>query len=434
MIRHREILRATWGIFHNAIASLNLTSEQRTRLLNLLVARNEAKWDAHYVSIDLGVTDQKEKDRAAYEAYLSFSSEIRDLVGNEGAQALYHAESFSGWRQNLHGTVTADLAIDGVPITLETESALANIYLDVLNGPEESRPRNSVPLPVDPQGALSETDQTILDRASNVLTPQQVSALKKSLVASRKEKTFLSEADGPRQATVLTPSTAKIASPGGGPSSKTSQSADALRVANDDVIRHRAMLRNTWLNFHEVIASFDLTPENQTRLLNLIAAQGEAIIDAHAAAQDIGETDQKNLNRSEVDAYSSLTFEIAELIGHAGVRALEHNQSLLGARQIVRDSFGVDLAMAGIPLTPDQEIAMAQIYHDAISWPFKTSPDKNGQVPVDTQTGLSEIDRRILDNASAVLSPDQISVLRKSLVTTQEEMQLLIASRGKNAP
>ncbi len=198
---------------------------------------------------------------------------------------------------------------------------------------------------------------------------------------------------------------------------------------------HRVYLRNAWRNYHEVVSSLGLSPENEIKLINLLCAQDERAIGVARNAASTTEPSQLKAWAASVDlAHSSVSAEIRELLGDNAFEILEKAKQFQYHELAVDNTFAVDLALDGVPLTPDQRTAMVHIYDDTVTAPRKTIPDERGQLPVDPQTGFSETDEMLLDHASTVLSPAQMQSLRKSLIDTQNEMKALYANHAPRAP
>jgi hypothetical protein len=191
MLRHHANLRNTWIRYHKAIAELDLAPMAQTRLVDLLCARVEAVNDAHDASVKMGDVDQQEVMKALSAAHHSVSAEISEMIGSSGLRQIEDARRAEDEQQLLVGSVGADLGLARVPMTEEQEAALGKIYAEVLSAPRNTAPDRFGQLPVDAQTGLSETDQGILDRATDVLSPMQVVALRKSMSTSHVEMRFL---------------------------------------------------------------------------------------------------------------------------------------------------------------------------------------------------------------------------------------------------
>ncbi len=418
----RSAIRDNWARYHDTIAGLGLTAAQQDRLLHLLVARAEAARDAQEASMNLGAIQVKDYWKSIYDSHMAVTSEIRELVGDAGVRALDRADAVAGLGRYLHGNAAADLAIAGVPLTHEQEVALAPIYADalILWGTDKLTSADDGSLPPEPPSGLSDADLKILDRAPSVLSPQQVVELRDSLKATRKQEKFMWElhAKWPR-ASLNGSAHVRWPTPAGSPRDPIADRPETdVQSPEEQLIRHRATLRNVWVNYNEIIRGLDLAPVIDAKVLNLLAARQEAGDDARVAAGSIGATDN-TVNRSEVDAYNAISSELKDLIGDDGVRSLDRGQEFVSALVLVRTTFGVDMAIAGAPLKPDQETAMAHIYLDVMQAPRKSLYDRNGLLRVDPKTGLTETDQKLLERASDVLSPAELSALRHSLVESR---------------
>lgn len=411
---HREVLRAVWGKYHETIGGFDLTNAQRTRLMDLLIARQEADFDVHQVSIKLGATSDNEISKATLESRRSFDSEIKELTGEAGVQALHRAELVANLKINLHGSVAADLAVEGVPLTPGQETALTQIYADAY---EQSRAASgsASETPVEPSSALSDMNLRILGHASQVISPRQITVLRDSMIATQEQDRF-------QEALFSKTIGASLYLPG--------STGPAAKDPEEVLMRHRAKIRSVWKSDNEIITGMDLTPENAATVLKLLVARDEAISDAREEDLNRGITNGQDMNRSEVEAGLAVTAEIRAVIGDEGVRTIDQGADFNAILYMVRSSLGIDLGMAGVPLTPAEEVALARIYSEVIHGNAKARPDRFGNLPVDPNTGLSETDQGIVDRTPGVLSSAQISALKHSLVTTETEMKLYLEARA----
>jgi hypothetical protein len=230
-----------------------------------------------------------------------------------------------------------------------------------------------------------------------------------------------------QQAKLPSPNSARGSAPSGDAGNGSVSSVyDAPQSPGYDALRHHANLRNTWIKYHVAIARLELSLDGQKRLINLLCARVEAVNDAHEAAVSLGVGNQQDIRQSLSDAYKSITSEIRGMIGDAGTQSLDEDIQMDGTVAVYMSTVGADLGLDGVPMTEDQEIALGQIYFRVLHTPLKTAPDKYSQLPVDPQTGLSEVDQNILDRASRILSLQQLASLRNSMLTAHREMRFLI--------
>lgn len=191
--RHRDIIRVAWIRYHEAIAKLNLPHEKQAQLLELLRDREEGWFDAKEAALPVGMMDNPlELKQALADARNTLSGKIASLIGDSGLEALDTALALKAQQTEIEGGVGADLAMDGFPLTPEQETALAQIYTDVSRQTPVRSAEGSDPaapgMPVQQDG-----EAAVLERASAILTPEQMGGLKAYIDWSGQRAKVLSE-------------------------------------------------------------------------------------------------------------------------------------------------------------------------------------------------------------------------------------------------
>jgi hypothetical protein len=421
--KHRQFLRSTWQKYHDSIVALGLSDESQANLLSLLVARSEEQWDAMEALTKMGPVS----DQTAYAAQLQTreveTSEIRTAFGEAVADALDRAEQIAGLRRYLHGTVVADMYYAGLPLAAKQEFELATVYADVnmtiarvmkARGADREPPKKADPNAV---------DRMLLERSASILSAKQLPVLKESLINTEKQDKFLAELRSKRPNATLSPTPQQEAMRAGHSASDAEPAVAAPQSEEEIQIRHLAEARSMWANNHEIIQGLDIPPEREIKVLGLMVERQEAISGANLAALTMGVTNGRQIDSAGVDAHNSITSEITKLIGEEDLKAIDHGQQFEAYMSIARDQLGVDLAMAGVPLDVDQEIALARILQHVMSQPLQPFTENGHMVvdPVSHDTGLLASDSLKLDEASKVLTSAQLAALRQSLVTTEEQ-------------
>lgn len=192
--------------------------------------------------------------------------------------------------------------------------------------------------------------------------------------------------------------------------------------------RHRMMLRNFWYKYHEAIAKFNLAPDQQAHLLDLMVSKNETYMDALDAANAQGVTDPKFVQAASKQATDDINSEIAELLGPDGLVELNRAQDLRYQQDFIRTNVGADFQMGGVPLTSDQEAGMAQVMLD-VSTKFGT-PNQNFflmGMPADPSS-LSDADTAVQRAASQILSPQQMSVLNAYLQWNDQRIKVAVSA------
>jgi hypothetical protein len=201
--------------------------------------------------------------------------------------------------------------------------------------------------------------------------------------------------------------------------------AEAARKAEHDALvaawqkryaefRHKDMLRFTWFRYHDVLAKMNLPRDKQAQVLDLLCARTEAGNDAREAAAAAGITDASEYDRVVAAANAEVGKDIAGVVGDSGLEALDNSQAVNMQVMGIERSVGADLAMDGIPLTPDQESALAQIYVD-VSKQYSTSSYDGFHGTSDMTRPQPDGEALVISRASAILSPEQMAGLKSYL-------------------
>ncbi len=186
-IQRKQILAR----FSADIAELHLPPEKVGQVGNLLVEAILASRDAAQAAIKLGLEPgSSEYDAAIAGATAPTTDELRATLGDAGMEQLADAVRTTD-ELALSGNAMDSICLNdglylneaGVPLSVEQAAALAKIegefaslpWLPLANNAEVSAMADEPP---DPHTGLRAIDQAILKRAAQVLSPQQVEALK----------------------------------------------------------------------------------------------------------------------------------------------------------------------------------------------------------------------------------------------------------------
>jgi hypothetical protein len=192
---------------------------------------------------------------------------------------------------------------------------------------------------------------------------------------------------------------------------------------------HRDNLRDVWTSYHEGISKLNLPRDKQIQLLNLLRAREEAGYDAREVANSMGVTDAGEMNRAAANAKAAGTEEITALIGSSDLKLLEDSLEMKTQESQIARGVGADLAMDGIPLTPEQQTRLAQIYAD-LSKQFTTS-SAEGEIPLLSEIQKQQADKEtiILEKAAAFLGSEQMADLRNYIDWSNQQAQFYEKSR-----
>jgi hypothetical protein len=189
-------------------------------------------------------------------------------------------------------------------------------------------------------------------------------------------------------------------------------------------IRHTNLLRIVWIRYHEAIAKLNLPRTEQMQLLNLLLARDEGGYDAADAARSAGISDPQEIKQAVAAAKNSVSGEIATLIGSSGLESVDNSVALKSQETGIELNVGAQLAMDGIPLTPDQEAGLAQIYADV----YKQNPTSSGHDFYDAASQIIEhqadTEASVLNKASAFLTPEQVADLKNYIGWSSQRSKL----------
>lgn len=258
---------------------------------------------------------------------------------------------------------------------------------------------------------ISETEKTALIARQAVLS-EEVSSLRKQLAEAQAS---ISQSNP----------TIKPTEPQKSPPDNP---AWALWRRNFAPFRHRMMLRNFWYRYHEAISKFNLPPDQQAHLLDLMVSKNETYMDSLDAANAQGLTDQKLVQAAAKQATDDINSEISEILGPEGLAELNRAQDLRGQQDFVKSNVGADFQMDGVPLTSNQEEGMAQVMLD-VSKKFGTGNQNFFLMglPADVNS-MPDADSTVMDGASQILNPQQMSVLKAYLQWNDQRVKVASAA------
>jgi hypothetical protein len=187
-LRARQSRLALLGRYGDLIAGLKLSPETQAKFEDLLVAKTLSRQDAMSAASQMGIPfGSADWFAAANAASAPDDLEIKALLGDDGYQSftsLDEQHTLDSWKV-MFGMSAANgsLVEAGVPMTPDQANSLAQIYHQVeANSPFSGVLALSASGSVDPVSGLSAGQQSIVDQASRVLTPDQVSTLRNYFV------------------------------------------------------------------------------------------------------------------------------------------------------------------------------------------------------------------------------------------------------------
>jgi hypothetical protein len=158
----------------------------------------------------------------------------------------------------------------------------------------------------------------------------------------------------------------------------------------------------------------NLSPAVLSRVEDLVAERIRAAQDA----EDASKGQRLNPGDTEIaraDAEGGIDDQIADEAG-APVATLMLRVSAVEAQlEQIHAGFLQDAIMAGDPLTPRQEVALAEVLKEV----FAVSSAGDSRIAgFDSETGLADPDRRALAKAARILSSSQSEAFSRRLAAT----------------
>jgi hypothetical protein len=141
--------------------------------------------------------------------------------------------------------------------------------------------------------------------------------------------------------------------------------------------------------------------------------------DARDVAQQAG-LSPRETRLAVSQANDGVNGEISALIGADGLSQLNQPQTGM-FKGMIAGSVGVDLEMAGSPLTPAQTTALAQAFAEGMRASFPGGGPAN-QTP-DPGTGLTPVFQSILDHMTPSLAPEQVPAVKSYLLEQVQQQQ-----------
>jgi hypothetical protein len=168
--------RAEKHVYGDFVAAMKLPPTEEAHLWDLMEERSESVMDAAIASKQEKLSDQDtEKEWHATEA--EANGRIESLIGPDNFRILQLDEGFGSPGMLVTSTIGVDLARAGSPLTPDQIVHVAESYGDahMVIGQDSGVPSGQVP---DPVTGLTPYFQTLLDKVSQSLTPDQETVVK----------------------------------------------------------------------------------------------------------------------------------------------------------------------------------------------------------------------------------------------------------------
>jgi hypothetical protein len=194
------------------------------------------------------------------------------------------------------------------------------------------------------------------------------------------------------------------------PAYRTSQSRGVVR---DE--RAILMSREAMEPYETILDALGLPQDRLQRLKELIVEWQESAGDAAELSKDY-RLDPANASTARAQAEGAFDDEIADVVGHPHDATVLEMLSLTPQLANINGSVGRDLVAAGVPLSADQSLQLAEAYKETYAVPAGGAGPSSGRTAgFDPQTGLAAVDRQVLMRASRFLTSSQMEIVQTSL-------------------
>lgn len=183
-IKEQKARREVARLYAGALASLGLRDDVEQSVKRLLTERLLSEWDAVEESKSARLSRDSRADLIE-KLKSEMNEELSSLLGAEGYQRLDRALASSRYIDQIQNTHALDLAYDGVPLTAQQATDLASLMREAsVSAGVANEPTGAS----DATSGLSARDVQVLDRASSILSKEQLESLRKSFSAAAKER------------------------------------------------------------------------------------------------------------------------------------------------------------------------------------------------------------------------------------------------------
>ena len=177
--------------------------------------------------------------------------------------------------------------------------------------------------------------------------------------------------------------------------------------------------------YAELLDALQLTPEQRTRFIDLLAERQAATTDARMklASADISADERRALAQEMQQANQATQGTIRELLGDEKFAAFRSYTDQQAERTQV-NMLKASLASSGAPLSAEQAASLSGLmYEERKGFTFTRNPGAGAADPTaalnsqTVETNLREqeqLDERIANRAAVLLSPDQVNALRQN--------------------
>jgi hypothetical protein len=184
--------------------------------------------------------------------------------------------------------------------------------------------------------------------------------------------------------------------------------------------------RNMLRQFGPALAKLNLPPDQLAKLKDLLVERDMSSRDAQQSAEAAGlKQGSQGWRDAMAQAAAVAEQDITNLMGTNGTQFVRRLQAQANFQTQVEYNYSPDFADAGAPLSPEQANGLAQAMGEA-NYAGRSTADRPANYnDVDATTGLAPHDSRILQGASATLSPAQLEMLKTELIQAHQQAAIL---------
>jgi len=184
--------------------------------------------------------------------------------------------------------------------------------------------------------------------------------------------------------------------------------------------------RNVLRQYGPALAALNLPSDQLAKLKDLLVERSLSEQDAQQAAEAAGLKQGTAAWRAALQqAEAPVDQEMGALVGTDGAQFAARLQNQGSAQNQVQFTYGPDFDQAGASLNSDQAHVLALAIANASYVGLSTATRPANYNQVDPDTMLTPHDNRILDAASATLSPAQLQVLKADLIEPHQQAAIM---------
>ena len=275
----------------------------------------------------------------------------------------------------------------------------------------------------------SELRRGTLDRnAVEKAATEQIDYLQRQITALRAEQRI---ADGKIAQLSRGASAARSESDGGGGKVQTIHINSIIKEHPEYAALYAKQIRRDVLGrYGDSLSSLNLASEQLAKLKDLLVERQMSTLDAQSEATAAGFVFGspgwlKAFNQASSEMQQDMEQKLTAILGNNPDGMLQQLEFRANFQDLIKQRYAVDFEDAGAALSADQSRGLAQALNDANYTGKDPSTIPPGYEEPDPATGLTPKDRKILDEAAAVLTPAQLQVLKSDRINDAKQQSIL---------